>query len=418
MSYSRVHGDGLRLYIDSMNWMFSRGLPRSTEWTDRNTGAWAWNAAAKDNKYSLIDANPMKAASYNSSLNPTGHMMHEMDFQVIADNPIRHLAIMGHNAVDAEACFRLCYDTSVISAAGAGTTVGSSATPPVVVLNGTINPDTGISLTEDISGGETDWDVDSGAAFTEGELILAINTVIELQEVVKVTGIAGNTLTVTRAQQGTAAIIFFASDCELRRYNVVEPATDGDTIISFSEVSNKRFWAIEVIPSDGAYHGSKDLEVGSYQIGNYHDFAIAPDLNVNHGFIQEGVNTRQTPAGRQITFAHHLSNNDSTDEYSPFRYNDDYFRRMVGKEQWAMTWKGDDDVNVYPSDISAMTSGSLLEDLILKTGINFLPFILCTNNSSTDEGDYMWAILDQASFETLQKSWQWVGWSLKFIQKF
>ena len=414
MSYSRAHGDGLRLYIDAMNWLFSRGVSRAGEWTERNTGAWAYNAAAKDNKYTLIDMNPMKPCSFDTSANPAGHIMYQADLQVAAGMPIKQLAVMGHNAASAQACFRLAHNTSIISAVGAGSTVGTVATQPVSVLNGTVSPASGATLGEDINTVETVWTVSNGLLFTVGELLWVKEDANN--EVVKVVSIATNDLTVTRAQQGTIAGEF-QTGVIVKRYNVIQPTTDGDLILTFPEQDDQRYWAIEIIPSDGAF-STTDLEIGSIQIGDYHDFNIAPDLTVSHGFMQEGVKTRNTPAGRQITFAHHLSNNDSTDEYSPFRYNDDYFRRMVGKEQWAMTWKGDDDVNVYPSDISAMTSGSLLEDLILKTGINFLPFILCTNNSSTDEGDYMWAILDQASFETLQKSWQWVGWSLKFIQKF
>jgi len=224
-------------------------------------------------------------------------------------------------------------------------------------------------------------------------------------------------LTVTRAQQGTSGLSF-PSNATLTRYNVVEPATDGDTIITFTEVNDARHWAIETIPSDGVMT-STDLGIGSYQIGNYHDFAIAPDLSVKHAFIQSGVKTRETPAGRQLTFAHYLSNNDSTEDYgySPFR-NIFYIRRMIGKEQWSLTWKGTDDTNVYPEDLGTPGSGQLLGDFIHHVAINFLPFILCTDKDSTLQGDYMWSILDQNSFETMQKSWRWVGYSLKFIQKF
>ena len=413
MSYSRVHGEGLRLYIDSMNWMFSRGLPRSTEWADRNTGDWAYNSAAKDNKYTLIDMNPMKQCSFNTSAQQTGHILHEMDFQVTAANPIRHLAIMNHNAAEANVAFRLVHHTSLITTEGAGTTVGSAAVPPVAVLNGTINPVTGATLAEALDTTETGIDVSDGTLFTVGELILI--TYISSNEVVKVTGIAGNTLTVTRAQQGTSGTSF-PTGIAVKRYNVVEPATDGDTIITFPEIDDAKYWAIETIPSDGVMT-STDLEIGSYQIGNYHDFAIAPDLSVKHAFIQSGVKTRETPAGKQLTFAHHLSNNDSTDGYSPFR-STTYFRRMIGKEQWSLTWKGTDDTNVYPEDLRTPRSGQLLGDFIHHVAINFLPFILCTDKDSTLQGDYMWSILDQKSFETMQKSWKWLGFSLKIIQKF
>jgi len=414
MSYSRAHGDGLRLYIDAMNWLFSRGVSRAGEWTERNTGAWAYNAAAKDNKYTLIDMNPMKPCSFDTSANPAGHIMYQADLQVAAGMPIKQLAVMGHNAASAQACFRLAHNTSIISAVGAGSTVGTVATQPVSVLNGTVSPASGATLGEDINTVETVWTVSNGLLFTVGELLWVKEDANN--EVVKVVSIATNDLTVTRAQQGTIAGEF-QTGVIVKRYNVIQPTTDGDLILTFPEQDDQRYWAIEIIPSDGAF-STTDLEIGSIQIGDYHDFNIAPDLTVSHGFMQEGVKTRNTPAGRQITFAHHLSNNDSPESYAPFRFNDDYFRRMTGKEHWDMTWKGDDDTKIYPADISAPGSGSLVADFILKTSINFLPFILCTNTGSTDEGDYMWTKLDQSAFDTLQKAWQWTGFSLKFLQKF
>ena len=414
MSYSRAHGTGLRVFIDAMNWLFSRGVAR-TEWVDHNTGSWSYNSAAKDNKYTLIDMNPLKKASFNTSASQQGHIMHGMDFQVTSNMPLNFLAIMNHNAYEAEACFRLAYDSVGVNVPGAGTTIGSAASPPVTVLNGTLNPASGATLAEGVDFSETEIDVSDGTKFTVGEYILI--TYIAAKEVMKVLSIAANTLTVLRGQQGTGSTAF-PSGTGILRYNVVYPAENGDTIIIFDEVDNARYWGIEVIPSDGAYHFIADLTIGAYLIGKYHDFTIAPDLSVNHGFIQEGVKTRKTPAGRQLTFAHNLSNNDSTDEYSPFRSNDDYFRRMIGKEFWNLTWKGDEDTNIYPSDTSTPSSGSLLGDFIHHVSINFLPFIFCSDNDSTLKGDYLWGILDQDSFETMQKAWQWCGFKLKIIQKF
>jgi len=416
MSYARIHGDSIRFFVDAMNWMFSRGLSRSGEWTDRNTGAWGYNT--NYDKYSLIDMDPLNPCSFNTSIATTAHVMHQMDFQVTASIPMNFLAIMNHNAASAQVGFRLAYSTGTISSVGNGTTVGVAATAPIVVLNGTINPDAGATINEDITTGETDWTVTDGSKFTVGELIRAVNTDLDLVEVVKVTNVAANVLTVTRAQQGTTAIIFSTSQNTLARYNVIVPDADGDTIITFPEIDDKRYWAVETIPSDGVMSGT-DLQVGAYLVGNYYDMTVAPNLSVKHSFTSDGVKERLTPSGKSLTFAHHLTAGDdaANSAYSPFR-RQTYFRRLPGRESWDLNWQGMPDTDIYPSDLQDASPGVFLTDVIGKVGINFLPFIFCINNASTDEGDFLWAKFGQKDFSTSQKAWQWVGFPLKITQQF
>ena len=366
MSYGRAHGTGLRVFVDAMNAQFSRGYSRVTEWTERNTGDWDYNSADKDNKYTLIDGNPLKICSFNTSAQQTGHIMYENDAGSGSGVPRTYAAILGHNALSAEVAFRIAYHTSTITNPGDGTTVGTVATPPVSVINGTINPDSGAVTDEILDSAETDVDVDVGTKFTVGEMIKVES------EVMEVTGIAGNTLTVIRGAQGSANAPHTSSGLTIYRYNVIQPTSDGDTIITFTEQDDKRYFCLETIPSDGVMSGT-DFEMGVVLIGMYHDFSIAPDLSVKHGFISSGVTKRKTPAGKSFNFAHHLSANDSTDAYSPFRRGT-YWRRIPGREHWDLTWKGDEDTNIYPADISApnLSAGTLIEDFIQKIGVNFL----------------------------------------------
>lgn len=420
MSYGRVHGDTLRFYVDTLGWLYSRGMSKNTEFTDRNTGDWSYNTG--HDKYKVLDLNPMIPCSYNTTADQDGHIMHQIDMTVTGSNPISFFAILGHNADSAQVAFRLCYNgSSTITTPGAGTTVGASKGVGITaVLNGTVNPIAQATIDESVTMGETAIDVTDGSIFTVGELIQFNDDSSgsgDLWEVVKITAIAGNTLTVTRAQQGTSAQEFDLSD-SIYRYNVVEPTTDGDTIITFTEKTDQRYWAIETIPADGNMSASTDLEVGCYMVGNHYDMPVAPNLSVKHGFLSEGVKERITPGGKSIKFAHYLSANDTTDAYLPFR-RQTYFRRMMGREFFDMQWQGVPDTNIYPQDLqSPDNSENFLSDVIRKIGINFLPFIFATDSDSSDEGDYMWSILNQKEFVTTQKAWQWVGFPLRIIQQF
>lgn len=398
MSYNRLHGDSLRFYIDSINWLISRGVAR-TEWEDKNTGAWDYNTGVYDNKYSLIDMNPMRQATFDES-GTEAHIMHQMDMVVSAANPINFLAVMNHNGGDAAMGFRIAYNSSAFTNPGDGTTIVN----PVAVLNGSVNP-LATTTTEDISIGETLWDVDDGGAVSVGELLLVGS------EVIKVTSISVNTLTVARAQQGTSEATYL-TNALIRRYGVIVPDDDGDTILTFDQVtSGHRYWCIETIPiQTGSAGYQADPEVGAYVVGNYHDIAVAPDLDVRTGFLQEGVNIRRTPSGKELAFAHSLSANDGTGKYAPFRYNAVYQRRPTGRQTFNMKWQGMPDTNIYPEDLANIVNGGdLYSDVIRKLSINYLPFILSLDSDGDLAGDHNFVRLDQESFEAIQKAWQWNG---------
>jgi len=411
MSYNRLHGDSIRVYPDSMNWLFSRGLSRG-EFDDKNTGAWDYNTG--HDKYKLIDLNPTSPCSFNTSAGTTAHIMHQMDFQVTSSNPINFLKIMGHNADTAQVGFRVAYSTGAFTNPGDGTTVGGLGSGVTAVLNGTVSPESGQVLDEDIAVSETEWDVTDGTVFTVGELLYLKNG-LDIEEVVKVTGIAGDTLTVDRAVLG-ADTTHDAADI-IYRYNLIVPEGDGDTILVFTEIDDKRYWCIETVPIDGEMSAT-DLEIGSYQLGAYYSFPVAPDLNVKAGFMMDGVKTRTSPAGKDFTFAEYLSANDGVDTYAPYRRGT-YFRRMVGKQFFDLTWAGMDDSNIYPQDMQAPDdSRVLLSDFIRKVGLNYLPFTLALDEDSGDESDYLWCKVNQKDFTTTQKAWQWSGFPLRFIQQF
>lgn len=411
MSYNRVHGDDLRFYADSINWLFSKGVPR-TEWEDKNTGDWSYNSGSYDNKYTLVDQNPLRKASFNLE-GDDAHVMHQIDLQATSAMPINFLKIMNHNGADASAGFRLAYNTSAFTNPGDGTTIVA----PVAVLNGSVNPDSGANLAEALTDSETAVDVTDGGAFSVGEYLLLDDQ--QEQEVIKITAIAVNTLTVTRGAQGTNNVEH-NNGADIYRYGVIKPTNDGETILTFTEVTDKRYWCIETIPiQTGGAGYQADLDIGCYMLGKYHTMTMAPDLSVKPGFLSDGVTNRKTVGGKDFTFGHYLSSNDAAATYAPYRYNLRYYMRPNGRQTFNLTWKGMADTNIYPQDLSAIgAGGDFFSDVINKVGINFLSFTLALDKDSSDEGDYLFCKFDQSSFDTTQKAWQWSGFSLRIIQQY
>ncbi|HKY59416.1 MAG TPA: hypothetical protein VJP59_00245, partial [Gemmatimonadota bacterium] len=98
-------------------------------------------------------------------------------------------------------------------------------------------------LAEDLDAVETAVDVDNGAYFQVGNLVKIVST----NEVMRVTGIAGNTLTVTRGYIGTAAIA--ADNAYILNLSTAE--TEGDNspqAVSTVKVERTNFTQIVKTP--------------------------------------------------------------------------------------------------------------------------------------------------------------------------
>ena len=383
-------------FTDAVNAMKLNGEAKAGMITDR---LGSYNSGY--DKFDLFDLNPQNVTSFDTSAATTTHILIEIDLGT-SGYDIDYCALLNHNLATAEGTIRITHAAGPISAAGGGTTVGDSSTPPVEVLNADTNPLSGAVLDETITAIETDWDVTDGSVFTVGEYALITNN-DPATEVVAITGIAANTLTVVRAQQGTSALTF-DSAFPLRKYNCISPDADGDTIATFAS-SSDRYWAIEIIPSDGAFSAT-DLTMGAFMIGEKYSLPLSPDMNISHPFDTSGVNISVSVSGKRHSSPRWIKANNITSgagNYIPFRLGIGA-KQIPGREGYSFNYSTLADTDLLPSDLGTPSGNSFVVNVMSKTGWNATPLIMGVDSTSTTQGDYMFCRFRENSFVITQMS--------------
>jgi hypothetical protein len=118
MTYSRMLQP--RFYMDNPNWLVSRGLARSTIFSN-NTGAGFDTFNTGYNVYQLFDGDPLNLCSFDTSTG-TDTVSIKIDYTVVA-MPTDFVCIMNHNLATAAGKIRVAHSTSPITTVGGGTAV-------------------------------------------------------------------------------------------------------------------------------------------------------------------------------------------------------------------------------------------------------------------------------------------------------
>jgi len=105
---------------------------------------------------------------------------------------------------------------------------------------------------------------------------------------------------------------------------VVQPGTDGTTILAFAETSF-RHWAIQFEGANGGSGadndetwGSTDLRVGGIMMGEYFDFPFSPDLSLTRSIVYDKVNVAESAGGQRYATSTNLGRTATTTSKSPF----------------------------------------------------------------------------------------------------
>ena len=403
MTYARTNKP--IFFTDSVNWLKMNGEAKTDILTDR-TGSYN----SDYDKFDLFDLNPQNVTSFDTSGNTTTHIVIQIDLGTSASS-VDYCALLNHNMVTAEATLRVTHSASPITGVGLGTTV-----IPTAIVNSDVNPLSGAVLDETITDVETAWDVSDGTKFTVGEYLHITNNDPD-SEVVKVTGIAADVLTVTRAQQGTSALAF-DSAFALRRYNCISGVADGDCLVSFT-ASTDRYWAIEIIPADGVFSAT-DLTMGAFMLGEKYSLPLSPDQNVGHSFSFGGVNISTGLSGKRHSSPSWVKANNTTagaGNYITFRTGIGALQ-LPGREAYSFSFPFIGDTHFLPSDLGAPTGDSFTVDVMAKTGWQTLPMIMGVDSDSTTAGDYTFCRFREGSFSLTQVASRVYSTSFSVDQEF
>ena len=128
----------------------------------------------------------------------------------------------------------------------------------------------------------------------------------------------------------------------------------------------------EIAPSDGYFSADYNYNIGTFTIGTYLDFPFAPDLDVTIGYDHDGVDTRRTIGGKDLT---HVSFPGPPDwgELPPFTLSggsDLSFKGagVTGRRSWNVKFSYIDKTDMFNSTQSGSSAGTYFKSLFYGTG--------------------------------------------------
>jgi len=195
--------------------------------------------------------------------------------------------------------------------------------------------------------------------------------------------------------------------------NVITPATDGSTIITFT-ASSDRYWGIqfegttgELDPSapDGDFDTAIDLKIGCVIFGEFYNAPHAPDLSVKRSIMYDGVSVQESTGGQRYGNATHRGRRRvGVGNQTPFVQSNANYYVYGGRMAYNMNFSYISSDDLMPSDYKSEVSGSdtVVADVWNRTSGNLLPFIFTSDGSSTAESDYLFARFGQSNLDMTQ----------------
>tara|TARA_R100000664_G_scaffold1423_1_gene3607 strand:- start:238 stop:1320 length:1083 start_codon:yes stop_codon:yes gene_type:complete len=196
---------------------------------------------------------------------------------------------------------------------------------------------------------------------------------------------------------------------------VIEPATDGTTIITFNE-QDLRYWAIQFEgnttntgnATNGTW-GSTNLTVAGIMIGEYFDMSQAPDLSLKRSVAYDKVKIQESIGGQRYAIANSFGRTASSTSKSPFTLADNSQEVYGGRISYDMNFSYLSSDNIFPSETTLFQYG---DDTVISDVWNLAdgpsrPFILSIDKDSAGnnaESEHLFARFAQNSLSMQQVS--------------
>ena len=176
----------------------------------------------------------------------------------------------------------------------------------------------------------------------------------------------------------------------------VTPATDGSTIIRFSESTN-RYWGLQ-FEGDSSFDGTTKLTVGNVLIGEYYEMPHSPDLAVVRSIIFENEIQESIGGQRYSNMASYGRSASSTSK-SPFLTTTAAQNVFGGRQKFDMTFSYLNSSDVMPDEyhIYQPTDDSFVGDVWNRANGSHIPFIFSIDKDSEGadaESEHIFARFD------------------------
>tara|TARA_R100000995_G_C3483120_1_gene125311 strand:- start:2237 stop:3319 length:1083 start_codon:yes stop_codon:yes gene_type:complete len=194
---------------------------------------------------------------------------------------------------------------------------------------------------------------------------------------------------------------------------VIEPATDGTTIITFPE-QNLRYWGIQFEgnttntgnATNGTW-GSTDLTVGGIMVGEAFEMPRSPDLTLQRSIMYDKVKVQESVGGQKYSSATSLGRTGSTASKSPFSLATNAQQTYGGRIAYDLTFSFLNSSDLLPLETYnyIYTDDTVISDVWNMTDGAHRPFIFCIDKDTAANGaesDYMFARFGQNSLDMNQ----------------
>lgn len=363
-----------RFYPDMINYLMARGVAQNGEFDVVATGGSDPNTTRgiqTGSEAELFDMKPLNKVDFDTSGDPDSHVLVKIDLQ---SNSFKqnYVAILNHNLNSAKGKIRIF--------------AGSTST-------------------------EAD-DVDGAGAATADIDWSAVN-VAEVVNADAINPISGHSS--------------IANNTSI----VVEPATDGSTIIKFDD-QDLRYWAVQFEGADGGagaatnelFDTSTDLFVGCIMIGEYFDMPHAPDLAVKRSITFDQTSLQESVGGQRYSnMTSFGGQSESGTTKSPFKLASKHFTMYGGRLAYDMNFSYLKSSDVMPLEYSSVQYGddTVIEDVWNITHGNHIPFIFSIDSSSAGDGaesEHIFARFGQQSMEMSQVALDTFNISMRIEEEF
>ena len=202
---------------------------------------------------------------------------------------------------------------------------------------------------------------------------------------------------------------------------LVTPATNGSTIITFSE-NDDQFFGLQFEGSDGTFT-STDLSIGCIMIGQFYDMPVSPDLAVTRSITFDGVKINESLGGQKYSNITNFGRLASSTSKSPFSISSFPQNIYGGRISYDMSFSHLASTDVMPDEYTSnqLADDAVVEDVWNMTNGNGLPFIFSIDNSSAGDGaesEHIFARFNQNSLSMRQVAFDTFSVNMKIIEEF
>jgi len=165
--------------------------------------------------------------------------------------------------------------------------------------------------------------------------------------------------------------------------SIVTPATDGSTIIKFTEQS-LRYWGIQFEGNSSNTFSATDLFVGCIMIGEYYEMPHAPDMNITRMISYNRMNDLQeSHGGQRFSNLKSFGRTAGSTSKSPFTTASNGYESQGGRLIYDMNFSFLDSSDLMPDEYDIIAADdNFVDDVWNMTNGNHIPFIFSIDKSS------------------------------------